>query len=131
MRERAEGLLGSSQHEILLALMDKVKARDTSAIKLALEVTGRHVSQSTNGNTTSFDVQSIITRVVEIVIDEVDDQATKMRIAERLQSLVVAGQVTGQLPMAEPEIVKPELAAPRELTAEVRAMMDKGLGYDN
>jgi hypothetical protein len=133
MQQRAEALLGSSQHEILLALMDKVKARDTSAIKLALEVTGRHVSQTSANNgsgTSTHDISSIITRVVEIIIDEVEDQNTAMRIAERIQGLVIGGQVAGTIPMQE-QIQKPEIAAPRELTAEVQAMMDKGLGYDN
>lgn len=134
MRERAESLLGSSQHEILLALMDKVKARDTSAIKLALEVTGRHVSQtSSNGSGPSqHDVSNLITRVVEIIIDEVEDQPTAMRIAERLQGLVIGAQVAGTMAMpVKPEVVVPEIAQAREMTNEVRAMMDKGLGYDN
>ena len=131
MQERAEALLGSSQHEILLALMDKVKSRDTSAIKLALELTGRHVSQTgSNQSTSSHDISSIITRVVEIIIDEVEDQPTAMRIAERIQGLVIGGQVAGTIPMNEP-IVKPEIAAPRIITAEVQKMMDKGVGYDN
>lgn len=132
MQQRAEALLGSSQHEILLALMDKVKARDTSAIKLALEVTGRHVSQTSSGNSGSsqYDISHIITRVVEIVIDEVEDQPTAMRIAERIQGLVIGGQVAGTIPMNELVHV-PEIAKPREVTAEVQAMMDKGVGYDN
>ena len=130
MRERAEGLLGSSQHEILLALMDKVKARDTSAIKLALEVTGRHVSQTSGNNGPSqHDVSGIIMRVVEIIIDEVEDQPTAMRIAERLQGLVTGAQIAGV--MASPAVVIPEIAQPREITPEVKAMMDQGLGYDS
>lgn len=130
MRERAEGLLGSSQHEILLALMDKVKARDTSAIKLALEVTGRHVSQSGAATGPSqHDVSNLITRVVEIIIDEVEDQPTAMRIAERLQGLVIGAQVAGV--MAPPAVVVPEIATPREITPQVKEMMDKGLGYDS
>ena len=129
MRERAEGLLGSSQHEILLALMDKVKARDTSAIKLALEVTGRHVSQTSSSTGPSqHDVSNLITRVVEIIIDEVEDQPTAMRIAERLQGLVIGAQVAGV--MAPPPVVVPEIATPREITPQVKEMMDKGLGYD-
>lgn len=134
MRQRAESLLGSSQHEILLALMDKVKSRDTSAIKLALEVTGRYVSQtSSNGSSASqHDISSIITRVVEIIIDEVEDQSTALRIAERIQGLVIGAQVAGTMAMpVKPEVVTPEIATAREMTPEVRAMMDKGLGYDN
>lgn len=131
LRERAEGLLGSSQHEILLALMDKVKARDTSAIKLALEITGRHVSQtgSSNNGPSQHDVSNLITRVVEIIIDEVEDQPTAMRIAERLQGLVIGARVAGTMEAAA--IPKPEIATPREITPEVQSMMDKGLGYDN
>ena len=135
MQQRAEGLLGSSQHEILLALMDRVKARDTSAIKLALEVTGRHVSQtgSNQGSTTSYDVSSIITRVVEIIIDEVEDQPTAFRIAERIQGLVIGAQVSGQMPLSQVNepVHKPEIAQARVITPEVRSMMDKGVGYDN
>lgn len=134
LRERAEGLLGSSQHEILLALMDKVKSRDTAAIKLALEVTGRHVSPTgTNSSGSSqYDVSSIVTRVVEIIIDEVEDKATAMRIAERIQGLVIGAQVAGTMAMpSKPEVVVPEIAAPREITPEVKVMMDKGLGYDS
>jgi hypothetical protein len=131
--QRAEGLLGSSQHEILLALMDKVKSRDTAAIKLALEVTGRHVSQTPNnpGAVGSFDVNSIVMRVVEIIIDEVEDKPTAMRIAERIQGLVIAGQVSGMIAPKPPELVQPELAPSRVITPEVQDLMDKGVGYDN
>lgn len=134
LRERAESLLGSSQHEILLALMDKVKSRDTAAIKLALEVTGRHVSQtgSNPSGASSHDISSIITRVVEIIIDEVEDQPTAMRIAERIQGLVIGGQVAGTIPLNQPApIEKPQIAVGRVITPEVQTMMDKGVGYDN
>lgn len=133
MRERAENLLGASQHDILLALMDSVKARNPASIKLALELTGRFQSQtsSSQGGNSNHDLNTMVMRIVEIIIDEVDDPQLSVRIADRIQGLVTAGQVAGVLaPQVKGEVVTPELATPRVITDQVQSMMDQGVGYD-
>lgn len=128
IQQRAENLLGDNQHEALLALLDKVNSGDTKAIELYLEMTGRYTRASATAQS-GPDLQNIIVRIVEIIIDEVDDPQTAFRISERLKGLVAGASVAGLLPETQP-IVQPEIAVPREQTDEVKELMSKGVGYD-
>lgn len=129
LQMRAESLIGDSQHEALLALMDKVQARDIKAIELYLELTGRFVKQTSTNSNDVGNLQNIIVKIVEIITEEVHDRETAFRISERLKGLVAGAQVAG-IVSAPTEIVKPEIATAREITPEVKALMDKGVGYD-
>lgn len=135
LKSRAESLIGDNQHEALLALMDRVTAGDVKAISLYLELTGRFVPQSAtaqNGMAAVGDIQQMIVRIIEIVIDEVDDQNTAVRIADRLKGLVVGNQVAGILPVGTTtEIVQPEIATPRVLTPEIEEIISHGGGYND
>lgn len=134
LKSRAESLIGDNQHEALLALMDRVSAGDIKAISLYLELTGRFVPQSAtaqNGMAAVGDIQQMIVRIIEIVIDEVDDQDTAVRIADRLKGLVVGNQVAGILPVGPSNIEQPEIAAPRVLTPEIQEIMSHGGGYND
>lgn len=132
LKERAEALIGDSQHEALLALMDKVQAGDLNAIKYYHEFTGRFVQASArdagiNGN----DMQTLVMRIIEIIIDEVDDPNQASRISDRLKGLVTGAQVAGMLSSPPVEMPKvPETAQGRVITPEVKALMDQGVGYD-
>ena len=90
LKERSEGLLGDVQHEAMLSLMDKVMSGDMNAIKYYHELTGRFVQASVrdNGSGTSHDLNTMIVRIIEIVIDEADAE-TANKIAERLKGLVM------------------------------------------
>ena len=129
LQMRAESLIGDSQHEALLALMDKVQARDIKAIELYLELTGRFVKQTSNNSNDVGNLQNIIVKIVEIITEEVHDRETAFRISERLKGLVAGAQVAG-IVSAPTEIVRPEIATAREITPEVKALMEKGVGYD-
>jgi hypothetical protein len=130
LKQRAEGLLGDIQHEAALALADKVMAGDMKAIEYYNEMTGRFVRQSASGNGTStHDVQQLIIRVIEIIVDEVPDAETANRIAGRMRGLVMGHQVAGVI---EGETIeKPEIAAARPDTPEIQALKAKGLGYNS
>lgn len=133
LRERAESMVGENHHEVLLGLIDKAKGGDTSAVKLYLEFTGRFVSQSasTNGGGQSVhDLQNIVIRIIEIILDEVDDPAVASRISDRLKGLVAGAQVAGLLPAPE-VITVPEVAQARPITPEVEELTKRGLGYNS
>lgn len=126
LRERAESLVGDIQHEAMLALVDRVSSGDLKAIQYYHELTGRYVQQSSsNQSSSSHDLQSMIVRIIEIIIDEVDDPQTALRISDRLKGLVTGAQVAGILPSIEtPEVVT------REVTPEIQELMNRGVGYD-
>ena len=131
LQARAEQLLGSDlKHEALLALADRVKSGDMKAIEYYNEMTGRYVRQ-TQSNSSGPDVSLIVTRIIEIIVDEVEDQITVARIANRLKGLIAGTQVASALINPSDEITIPTIAPPREITPEVKALMDKGVGYDN
>lgn len=131
MIERSEGLLGDVQHEAMLALVDKVMSGDMKAITYYHELTGRYVQQSSSnqGNSSSHDLQQMIVRIIEIIVDEVDDFAVATRINERLKGLVMGNQIAGTLAVPDAPVV-PEIAPARELTPEVEALMKKGVGVN-
>lgn len=130
LQQRAERLVGNSQHDAMLALMDRVTAGDLKAIQYYHELTGRFVSNANQQGAAVGDVQQMIVRIIEIVIDEVDDQETALRISDRLKGLVVGNQVAGILPSSNP-VIQPEIAAPREMTPEIEDLMAKGAGYND
>ena len=129
LQNRAEALIGDSQHDAMLALVDRVKSRDLGAIKYYHELTGRFtpVSAASQGNN-SFSMETIVMRIIEIIIDEVHDPNVAAIISDRLKGLITGAQVAGVI--APPEVIVPEIAQPREVTPEVRHLMDQGLGYD-
>lgn len=136
LKERAEGLIGNVQHEALLALADKVKAGDVSAIKLYLEFTNRFTSSSGGVNVnvgtggTKADFQAVLVNILEIIQDEVDDPETIIRISERFKAMMQVQSVARQLlDNAEP-IAVPEIAQNRELNPKLKELMNKGEGYE-
>lgn len=110
MRTRSQNLIGENQHEVDLALLDKVMAGDMKAIAYMNEFTGRFVQQRGPQGTTAADVQRIIISIIEIVDEEVLDSEIKMRIGNRLKGLIqnnnTAAELAGMPPpipiMAEP-----------------------------
>lgn len=131
LQTRAEQLVGTDlKHEALLALADRVKNGDMKAIEYYHEFTGQYVRQS-QSNSAGPDINVLLTRVIEIIIDEVDDLETAERISEKLKGLITAGQVAHALTNPSDRIVTPTIAKPREITPEVQVLMSKGVGYDS
>lgn len=131
LRQRAESLIGDNQHEAMIALMDKVSGGDLKAIQYYHELTGRYVQQaSTPVGTNNQDLHNIVVRMVEIIIDEVDDQDTAARIADRIKGLVIGNQVAHAL-TGPTEVIVPEIAQGREMTPEIQALMNKGAGFND
>lgn len=129
LRERTEGMIGDVQHEAMLSLIDKVRAGDMKAISYYHELTGRFVSNAGGqGAGSTHDLQQIIIRIIEIIVDEVDDPQVAAKISERLKGLVMGNAVAGTLTEA---IVPPPIAAARPMSAEVQNLMDRGAGYNS
>lgn len=132
LRDRTENMLGEYQHEAMLSLIDQVRSGNMKAIQYYHEMTGRYITQTAKnaGTTGAFDVKILLIRLIEILEDEIDDNALAARIGERIRGLVSANQTANALmELPTHEVVVPEVATPREITPEIQDMMNKGLGY--
>lgn len=67
LRSRSESLLGDSQSDAHLALVDRVRSGDMSAIKYFNELTGRHVPVGARASEGVFDTKMVLIKVVEIM----------------------------------------------------------------
>lgn len=88
LRSRSESLLSDSQPDAHLALVDRVRSGDMSAIKYFNELTGRYtpVSAVTSGG--GFDTKMVLIRVVEIMQRHLSDQPLILQqIAQELIEL--------------------------------------------
>lgn len=83
LRQRSERIIGSNQHEAHLALLDRVRAGDMSAIKYFNEINGRYVQS--RGDT--VDLPGLIFRIIEIVQKRVSNNEEIMAIADDLLTL--------------------------------------------
>lgn len=129
MKERSEGLLSDVSHEVMLALIDKAMSGDMKAVAYYHELTGRFI-QTTSSNTgggAQHDLQQMIVRIIEIIVDEVDDPAVAASIANRLKGLVMGHQIANAA-VETPEL--PEIAAPRNMSPRAVEMMKKGVGVN-
>jgi hypothetical protein len=129
MHERAEGLLTDVSHEVMLSLVDKAMSGDMKAIAYYHELTGRFIQANTSnaGGGSQHDLQQMIVRIIEIIVDEVDDFETATRITERLKGLVMGHQIANA---AVETPVMPEIAPAREMTPKTKALMDRGVGVN-
>jgi hypothetical protein len=131
LRERAESMMGSNQHEVLLALMDKANSGDTKAISYYLEFIGRFTpAANKQAANQQFDVQSLLISIIEIISDEVDDPNTAARIADRLKSLGQARTIAGEILGNDEPIVKPQVAQARVLSPAMQELMESGAGVN-
>ncbi len=71
-------------------------------------------------------------QLVEIITEEVTDPQIAARIADRIKGLIttrtIAGALTGEDPAEN--IVIPSVAKAREMTPELQALMDGGVGNE-
>lgn len=91
IRARAENALGDNQHEAHLALIDRVRSGDMSAIKYFNELTGRFVPARDTAN--GMDVTLILIRVLEIIQRYVQDSALQEVIAQEFLQLAEPAKV--------------------------------------
>lgn len=133
---RAEKLLGQAQADAHLALIDQVKGGNLNAIKYYNEIVGRFtqdhggVNVNVGTNASKQDFKRLIFHILEIIQDEVDDPAAKIRIGERFKDLISKATVADMLAGDDDEIVVPQVAKARVLTPELQNLLDKGEGYE-
>lgn len=120
---RAKQLIGDNEHEVDLALLDRVRSGDMKAISYYNEFTGRYTPASSrqtpnaNGN---IDVQVILVRVIEIINEEVQDPKEILAISNRLRSLIGANNMANALMLGEDEPIEiPEVVQVREIPKEL------------
>lgn len=138
LAQRAESLIGSGQHEAMLALMDKVRAGDMQAIKFYLEYTGKYVSKADTGSTRQgpnavLDFKNILVKILEVITDEVEDPQVAARIADRLRGIGVNNQTADELlgDHGLTSIQQPEIMPARELTPELQQLLRTGTGVNS
>lgn len=94
LQKRGEAILSNNQHEAHLALIDRVRSGDMSAIKYFNQMTGRFTEHMPGD---AFNPQYVIMRVIEIITKRVTDPALQQEIAEDLLMLANEtnpGQIT-------------------------------------
>lgn len=84
VRTRAENMLGDNQHEAHIALVDRVRSGDMSAIKYFNEITGRYVPSRGESN---INVSLILMQMLEIIQRHVRDLGTQELIAQEFLAL--------------------------------------------
>ena len=145
LRKRAEDLLGDSQHDVHLALIDQATAGNIKAIEYYNELVGRYIKQPERilGVQQQFDATTFIVQIIEILDDELEDKQAAFRIADRLKELGSRYAVAGQLAnppvgninrfgatMNEHGIEVPEVVKTRPLDGTLKILTDKGVGMD-
>jgi hypothetical protein len=121
LTDMSEAMLSGGQHEASLALLDKVKAGDLSAIKFYMEYTGRFTSKADSAGTSEKDITGLLVKVLEIIIEECDGP-TAMRISERMREATAIHHMAIDL---QENITVPEMAPMRVMTPEMQALMNK------
>jgi len=97
IRTRGEAYLGDNQHEAHLALVERVRVGDVSAIKYFNELTGRYIP--TKDGNTGVDVNMLLMRVIEAVQKHVRDPEIQEAIAAELLQFAQARETVNQLVM--------------------------------
>jgi hypothetical protein len=113
LRTRAERLLDDNAHEVNLAVMAKIQSGDLAAVKFFKELTGEYVPQRANSN--QVDTHSIIVGIIEIIDEEVLDQDTQLRIADRIKALISRETTASALLNPEGAIAQPEVVPIRRI----------------
>lgn len=99
LQRRAENFLGDNAHEAHLALVDRVKSGDISAIKYYNEMTGRFVPSSSKA---PVDINAVLMQVIEAIQMRVKDPEVLVALSDDL--LAIAHR-SGSVPT--PERVQP------------------------
>ena len=132
LRTRAELLLGDSLQDAHLALLDRVRSGDTKALTLYYEITGRFISQAGRGNAEAavINLQQMIIKIVEIIQEEVSNPQEAAKIGERLEALTMGANLAGVQQQVNEVQAVPETAKPRELSTDLKHLVDHGQGVN-
>ena len=126
LRTRAEALLVDSAHESHLALVDRVKSGDVSAIKYYNELTGRYV-QASSRNGSSTDVRMVLLRVIEVLQRHLEPETLAI-VGHELLQLVEGGSSDTVVPVPTPareRVLPPELMPVSGSVLESRVVKQK------
>lgn len=130
MRERANQILGDNVHEINLALLDRIRTGDIKAIEYANEMMGIYTRRAEQNKAEAkesrekeppkpaIDVNLLVTRIIEIVLEEVSSPDEQRAISERLRQMILARSMSTAL-LDEDPIVPPEVAPTRSKEPEL------------
>lgn len=142
--QRAELVLDDSLPDIHMALADKARMGDVSAIKFLYEMTGRYKQETASGaagTSQISDFRTLLIQILEIINEEVDDPETAIRIGERFKLLTTMHQsadalmsiadskaigLTNVAAKSEPSFIQPEVMPARQLSPRLKALMEKG-----
>ena len=134
LKTRAEAIVQKGQHIAHMALMDKVRMGDQKAIEYYNEYVGKFIKASASGssgavtNTAVNDFKRMLTDIVDIIDQEVEDEDTALRIADRLLKLINRENVvTGLMEAMEPtkEHAAPEVMPQQELSPNLQRILDR------
>lgn len=106
LRQRSENLLPDNLHESHLALLDRVRSGDVTAIKYLNEITGRYVPNATD----KVDVNAILARVLEVIQRHVTNPDQLLAIAKEFEALSTIKR-TVEANMGQPNVYTPMLEA--------------------
>jgi hypothetical protein len=101
LKQRAEALLGETQHEAHTSLLRNVQRGDLNSIKLYYEMTGRWSSKTVG----DLNIEFILVKVVEAVQKHVKDPVAIQAIATELSGLIGTNQTNPQ-PDPQPVEIK-------------------------
>lgn len=119
---RAKQLIGDNEHEVDLALLDRVRAGDMKAISYYNEFTGRYTPASSRQSSSAgnIDIQAILVRVIEIINEEVNNPEEILAISTRLRSLIGANNIANALMLGEDDPIEiPEVVETRIIPKEL------------
>lgn len=98
--QRAEQLLGDSMDEAHVSLLKNVERGDVQSLKLYYEMTGRHNPAAAQ----QFNVESMLTRIFEIITTRVKDPVILEQIAQDMGTLAVNSRPQPQAIMGELDV---------------------------
>lgn len=127
LERTATELMHGSQHEAMIALMDGVRSGNPRMVQLYLEFTGKYVPKMQHQGP-DINVPALMTRVLEIVMDYVKDPQDRAALADRLIGLGTANSIT--VGMTQEPIAIPEIMPARELSPDLKDMLDHGVGVN-
>ena len=135
LQKRAESLLGDSQHEAALALLDRVRSGDIRAIEYYHEYTGKYTRKASNGGQNALqadqqntDLKLFVVKLLEIITEEVSDHQAAARISDRIKQTLYNQSIVNAVTSDKPdEIVMPTIAPNRELPAHMMKLVEKNV----
>jgi hypothetical protein len=90
MRVSANNVMENAEYEAHMALLRKVSAGDTNAVKLYFEMTGRY----NPANESTVNLQQVLVQIIEVIQRRVIDPETRAEIASDLKMIAVQHQMT-------------------------------------